>query len=299
MACDVPRGGGRGLSRSIPLILFHHATEGGSPVSTWLDEVFPVRKPIIGMCHLPALPGDPGFDKSVGMQGIIAHARKEIAALQEGGVDGILISNEFSLPYLTHTDPITAISMARVVGEVRDQIAVPFGVNVLWDAVASIDLAVATGAAFVREVFTGVYASDFGMWDTNVGRTARHRLTVDAENVRLLFNIVPEAASYVAARDLAQLTRSTVFNCVPDGLCVSGLTAGAPTDTSTLKTVKEHAGSVPVFVNTGVRPDTLEESIQFADAGIVGTFFKKDGKFENDVDVARVKDLMSVAIAVR
>jgi len=268
-------------------------------VSTWLDDVFPVTKPIIGMCHLPALPGDPAYDKNGGMDAIIAHARHEITALQEGGVDGILISNEFSLPYLTETEPITAISMARVIGEIRSELSVPFGVNVLWDAVRSIDLAVATGAAFVREIFTGVYASDFGLWNTNVGKTARHRQAVSGGDVRLLFNIVPEAAAYVAERDLAQLTRSTVFNCVPDGLCVSGLTAGAPTDTSTLKIVKEHAGSTPVFVNTGVRPDTLAESMKFADAGIVGTFFKKDGKFENDVDKARVEDLMSVARSVR
>jgi membrane complex biogenesis BtpA family protein len=268
-------------------------------VSTWLDEIFPVTKPIIGMCHLPALPGDPGYDRAGGMSAIVAHARREITALQEGGVDGILISNEFSLPYLTQTEPITAVAMARVIGEISDELAVPFGVNVLWDAVASIDLAVATGASFVREVFTGVYASDFGLWNTNVGRTARHRLAVSGGDVRLLFNIVPEAAAYMADRDIAQLTKSTVFNCVPDGLCVSGLTAGAPTDTSTLSIVKEHAGDVPVFVNTGVRPDTIAESLRYADAAIVGTFFKKDGRFENDAESGRVAELMSVVKSVR
>ncbi len=268
-------------------------------MSTWLNDVFPAPKPIIGMCHLPALPGDTAYDKTAGMSAIVEHAKREIAALQEGGVDGILISNEFSLPYLTETEPITAVSMARVIGEVADDLAVPFGVNVLWDAVASIDLAVATGARFVREVFTGVYASDFGLWNTHVGKTARHRVAMSGSDVRLLFNIVPEAASYMAERDLAQLTQSTVFNCVPDGLCVSGLTAGAATETSTLKTVKEHAGSVPVFVNTGVKPDTLVESLRFADGAIVGTFFKKDGVFENDVDIARVRELMDVVREAR
>lgn len=268
-------------------------------MTTWLDDVFPVTKPVIGMCHLPALPGDPAFDRAGGMEAVVAHARREIAALQDGGVDGILISNEFSLPYLTETEPITAISMARVIGEIRDDLAVPFGVNVLWDAVRSIDLAVATGAAFVREIFTGVYASDFGLWNTDVGRTARHRQAVGGGQVRLLFNIVPEAAAYVAERDLAQLTRSTVFNCVPDGLCVSGLTAGAPTETTTLRVVKENAGATPVIVNTGVRPETLAESMRFADAAIVGTFFKHDGRFENAVDPARVRDLMAVAQSVR
>lgn len=267
--------------------------------ATWLDDLFPVSKPIIGMCHLPALPGDPAYDAAGGMEAIIAHARREIEALQSGGIDGILISNEFSLPYLTDTEPITAISMARVIGEVRSQLSVPFGVNVLWDAVASIDLAVATGASFVREVFTGVYASDFGLWSTNVGRTARHRIAVSGSDVRLLFNIVPEAASYMAERDIEQLTRSTVFNCVPDGLCVSGLTAGAPTDTSTLSAVKRNAGAVPVVVNTGVRPDTVVESLQYADAAIVGTYFKEDGVFENSADASRVAELMSAVKAAR
>ena len=268
-------------------------------MTTWLDEVFAVRKPIIGMCHLPALPGDPGYDRVGGMASIVAHARREVSSLQQGGVDGILISNEFSLPYLTKTEPVTAIAMARVIGEIRAELDVPFGVNVLWDGVASIDLAVATGASFVREVFTGVYASDFGVWNTDVGNAARHRRRVDAEGVRLLYNIVPEAAKYLADRDLAQLTRSTVFNGAPDGLCVSGLTAGAGTDTSALKVVKEHAGNVPVFVNTGVKPETIAESLEFADAAIVGTWFKENGVFENDVQSGRVDELMSVVRGLR
>ena len=268
-------------------------------MTTWLDDVFDVKKPIIGMCHLPALPGDPSYDSAGGMAAILAHGRREITALQEGGVDGILISNEFSLPYLTQTEPITAIAMARVIGELRAELSVPFGVNVLWDGVASIDLAVATGASFVREVFTGVYASDFGMWNTDVGRAARHRVRVSAQGVNLLYNIVPEAAAYLGGRDLAQMTRSTVFNGAPDGLCVSGLTAGASTDTQTLKIVKENAGNTPVFVNTGVRPDTVVESLKYADAAIVGTYFKRDGKFENNAEAEHVAGLMEVVRTVR
>ena len=260
---------------------------------TWLSEVFDVSKPVIGMCHLPALPGDPGFDAAGGVRAVVEHGRREIAALQEGGVDGILISNEFSLPYLTKTEPITAITMARVIGELSDEISVPFGVNVLWDAVASIDLAMATGARFVREIFTGVYGSDFGVWDTNVGATARHRQRLGAGDVRLLFNIVPEAAAYLGGRSIADVARSTVFNSRPDGLCVSGLTAGAPTDTSTLSVVKQNAGDTPVVVNTGVRAENVKEQLSIADAAIVGTYFKQDGKFENSVDKDRVATLMS------
>ena len=265
----------------------------------WLHEVFRVQKPVIGMCHLMALPGDPGYDAGRGLDAVLDHARTELRHLQEGGVDGVLISNEFSLPYLTKTEPITAITMARIIGELRAEIAVPFGVNVLWDGTASIDLAVATGARFVREIFTGAYASDFGVWNTNVGASARHRRAVDGQDVRLLFNIVPEAAAYLAPRDLASIAKSTIFNCLPDGLCISGLTAGAPTDTSMLKVVKDIAVDTAVVVNTGVNADNVREQLSIADAAIVGTFFKRDGKFENTVDPARVRRLMTEVEALR
>lgn len=252
-------------------------------------------KPVIAMLHLSALPGDTLYDSQAGMKAVVERARRELHALQDGGVDGVLISNEFSLPYLTKTEPITAVSMARVIGELVDEIEIPFGVNVLWDGRASIDLAVATGAQYVREIFTGVYASDFGLWNTNVGEVARHRHRIGADNVKLFFNIVPESAKYLADRDMASLTRSTVFATLPDAICVSGLTAGAPTDTQALTLVKSEAGDVPVFVNTGVRAHNVGEQLSVADGAIVGTYFKQDGVFENEVDPKRVLELVGAA----
>lgn len=265
----------------------------------WLDDVFGVKKPVVAMLHLMALPGDPGYDTAGGMKAIISRARAELEALQAGGVDSVMFSNEFSLPYLTKTEPITAVSMARIIGELYDEISVPFGVNVLWDGIASIDLAHATGASFVREIFTGVYASDFGLWDTNVGQAARHRARLGAQKVKLLFNIVPESATYLAKRDIVELTKTTVFATLPDALCVSGLTAGAATDTEILTLVKGAAGAVPVFVNTGVRAENAGDQLSVADGAVVGTYFKKDGVFENAADQRRVEELMGVVKKMR
>ncbi len=261
----------------------------------WLGEVFSVPKPVIAMLHLSALPGDPGFDSAAGLAAVIDRARSELAILQEGKVDGVLISNEFSRPYLTKTEPITAITMARIIGELMDEISVPYGVNVLWDGAASIDLAVATGAKFVREIFTGVYASDFGLWNTNVGEVVRYRQRIGGSDVKLFFNIVPESAKYLAERELASVAKTTVFATLPDAICVSGLTAGAPTDTQSVAIVKAAAGDVPVFVNTGVRAENVGDQLAVADGAIVGTYFKKDGIFENQADLIRVEELMQAA----
>ncbi len=262
-------------------------------MTAWIEETFEVKeKPIIAMCHLGALPGDPHYDEKGGMAEVIRWARKDLQALQEGGVDAVMFSNEFSMPYLTKVHTVTVAAMARVIGELMGEIRIPFGVNVLWDPSASLDLAAATGAKFVREIFSGVYASDFGLWNPNCGEIARHQRAVSAGEVKLLFNIVPEAAKYLADRDVVDIARSTVFNHQPDALCVSGLTAGAQTDASVLKRVKTVTGDTPVFANTGVRLENVAEQLAVADGAVVGTTFKIDGKFENHVDRERVRAFM-------
>lgn len=266
---------------------------------SWIKDLFTTHKPIIAMCHLEALPGDPEYDPAKGMEWVVERARRDMLALQSGGVDAIMFSNERSLPYLTRVEPITTVSMARVIAELKGELTIPFGVNVLWDPIASIDLAVATGAQFVREIFTGVYASDFGLWNTNAGQTVRHQHAVHGQNVRLLFNIVPEASAYLAERDIVSIARSTVFNARPDALCVSGLTAGVAADQGTLQRVKEVIGDTPVFANTGVRLDTLEAILTVADGAITGTTFKRDGHTWNEVDSARVCEFMQKVRAIR
>ena len=260
----------------------------------WTEKLLNTKKPIIAMLHLNALPGDPYFDEKRGMQGVIEDARKDLYALQNGGVDAVMFSNEFSLPYLTDVKTETVAAMAYVIGVLSSEITVPFGVNVLWDAKKSLDLAKAVGASFVREIFTGVYGSDFGIWNTNVGETIRHQYRIGAQDVKLLFNIVPEAAAYLGDRTIESIAKSTVFNNRPDALCVSGLTAGAETDSAVLKRVKDAVKDTVVFANTGVRTTNVVEQLSIADAAVVGTTFKYDGKFENHVDEARVKEFMDV-----
>jgi uncharacterized protein len=264
----------------------------------WLCDMFGTPKPIIAMCHLQALPGDPGYDRAGGMAKVVELAARDLEGLQAGGVDGVMFSNEFSLPYLTKVKPETTAAMARVIGELRRAIRVPYGVNVLWDPIASIELAAATDAQFMREIVTGVYASDFGLWNTNAGETMRRRAAL-APDLRVLFNIVPEAASYLGSRTPVDIARTTVFNNRPDALCVSGLTAGAETDTQLMAEIKKAVPDTIVLCNTGCRVDNVERQLKVADGAVVGTAFKADGRFDNLVDPARVREFMDKVKSIR
>jgi len=173
-------------------------------MSPALHDLFGVSKPIIAMVHLRALPGRPRHDREAGMRPITEAVARDLAALQDAGVDGLLFCNEADLPYRLSVGPEAAAAMAAVIGEVGREIRRPFGVDLVWDPVASLAVARATGASFVREVFTGVYESDLGIMRPDFGSIAAYRAGIGAESVALFANITPEFASSLGPRTITE-----------------------------------------------------------------------------------------------
>ena len=122
-------------------------------MTTRFSAVFESSKPVIGMVHLGAMPGTPLHDPEADL---VAAARADLLALQAAGFDAVMFGNENDRPYELEVDTASTATMAAIIGELKSEITVPFGVNVLWDPMASVALGAATGAAFVREIFTGV-----------------------------------------------------------------------------------------------------------------------------------------------
>src|SRR3990167_2590746 len=189
-------------------------------------EVFGDKKPVIAMVHLGAMPGTPLHDARAGVEGIIAGAAADLAALQAAGFDAVMFGNENDRPYELKVDTASTATMAYVIGRLRDRITVPFGVNVLWDPMATMALAAATGAAFVREIFTGTYASDMGVWAPDAGAALRYAQRIGAGGVAKLYNVSAEFAGSLDPRSLPDRARSAVFSSIPDAVLVSGAITG-------------------------------------------------------------------------
>ena len=117
----------------------------------WLKEVFNTEKPVIGMVHLHAMPTDPRYEKDKGIEYIIECAKKDIIALQEGGVDGLLFCNEYAIPYTANIKGITIATYARVVGELRSVMTLPFGITCPSNPYATYDIAVVMTNDFIEE----------------------------------------------------------------------------------------------------------------------------------------------------
>ena len=268
--------------------------------TSWLTELTGKPKPIIGMVHLPALPGTPLFDANGGMAAIRDWAKRDLDALQTGGIHAVMFCNENDRPYRLDADAACVAALTDVVASLRSELSVPFGVNLLWDPLATIAVAAATGAAFCREIFAGAFAGDFGLWVRSAGDAWRYRRQLGAEHIRLLFNINAEFAAPIAPRPIGEVARSVVFSSSPDAVCVSGGITGQSVETSTLGQV--HAAikdaGVPILVNTGFKASNAKESLHYADGAVVGSSLKVDGVTWNRVDRARVVELMRVVAEV-
>lgn len=258
--------------------------------------IFPsVAKPLIAMAHVPALPGTPLYDAERGVDGLIETVRRDVSVLRDAGFDAILFCNENDRPYELHAGPESAAVMTRVVTECKPS-DLPFGVDFLWDPRIALATAVATGAAFMREVVTGVWESDMGLWNTDAAHTLRERRRLDATDIAVLMNVTPEFASAIGSRTSAQIAHSTVVSSLADAILVSGPMAGAGPDESTLRSVRDAVpADVPVILNTGANHETIASMLTYADGCIVGSALKVDGYTWNPVDPGRATSFVEAA----
>jgi len=264
-----------------------------------LKDTFGADKPIVAMAHFPPLPGSPGHDARRGMNAVIDAVAADIAKLQAGGVDAIMFGNEGDRPYVLKATPPSLAAMAAAIGILKSQVTVPFGVNYLWDPVATVALGAATGARFGREIFTGVYASDMGVWAPDCAGALRLRHELGRDDMKLLFNINAEFAAPLDTRPIEKRATSAVFSSLADVICVSGPMTGEPVDNADLKRVKDAVKGTPVFANTGVNIDNVAAILRVADGCVIGTHFKVDGNTWNPVDGDRVKRFMDVVASLR
>jgi len=265
-------------------------------VTTRFSRIFPgIEKPLIAMAHVPPLPGTPLYDAALGVQGLVDSVRRDTDVLLEAGFDAILFCNEGDRPYQLQAGLEASAVMSRVVTECRPADRV-FGVDFLWDARCALAIAVATGAAFMREVVTGAWESDMGLWQPDAATVLRDRRRFDRDDLGIFMNITPEFASSIGRRTPAETARSTVVSSLADVILVSGPMAGAEPELTTVAEVREAVPpDVPVLLNTGSKAGTIASYLKYADGCIVGSDLKVDGYTWNSVDPLRATKFIEAA----
>jgi len=255
-----------------------------------------LARTIIGMVHLPPLPGSPRWDGS--MARVVAAALADARALSEGGVDAILVENFGDAPFTPgRVEPATVAAMSVAAAAVREALPrTPLGVNVLKnDARAALAVAAAVGAEFIRvNVHAGAVLADQGIVQSDAYGTLRDRRLLGVQ-VAIFADVGGKHAVPLAPVEVEQTARDLVHRGLADALVVSGPATGQATPLAEVKRVRSAVPDVPLLVGSGVTAETAAELLSVADGLIVGTSVKRDGDVRLPVDRARVERLVAAA----
>lgn len=260
--------------------------------NAWLG----VSKPVIGMVHLRALPGAPGYRGDYGA--VRDAAIRDAMALADGGVHGVILENFGDTPFFPGAVPAHTIAhMTELAAAVVQRVGpgVPVGVNVLRnDGCAALSIAHAVGAQFVRiNILCGARVTDQGVIQGVAHDVMRLRRSLGADRVRVFADVDVKHSAPLGVRPVEDEVHDVIDRGGADAVIVSGAGTGKATDLDKLARVKAAAGDTPVFVGSGVTAETIADYAAHADGFIVGTSLKVDGVADHPVDTDRVRQLIA------
>ena len=268
-----------------------------SPAANALERTFGRPACLIGVVHLLPLPGAAKAPARAAdaMRAVLERALADARALEDGGLDGVIVENFGDVPFHGAKVPAaTVAAMSAVAGELRRAVRRPLGVNVLRNDVnAALAIAAGCGLDFVRvNVHAGAMVTDQGVLEGDAAATLAERRRLGADHVLILADVLVKHATPLAGTRealLPQLAEDTFRRGLADALVVTGAGTGKATPLGDVATVKKAVPEAPVLVGSGVTLETVKDVLATAQGAIVGTWFKEEGRVDRPVDVERVR----------
>ncbi len=258
-----------------------------------MDKLNFMIKPVIGVVHLPPLPGSPlfrGWETSI--DEIIDRAVTDAMTLVEGGIDAIIIENFNDKPFKPRVrEPETIAAMTAIVREVKKKTGAIVGVNILRNSgPEALAVAYATGASFIR-VNALVYPiyTPAGFIEPVAREIADMKAKLNAR-IQVLADIHVKHAVSIPGLTITEEAIEAAERGLADALIITGARTSEPVNLKDVVLARK-AGK-PVLIGSGVTPDNIKLYWKVADGFIVGSYFKEEGRPENPVVLARVKELM-------
>lgn len=150
-------------------------------------------------------------------------------------------------------------------------------------------IAKACGFNFIRaEGFVFSHIADEGFTDANAGQILRYRTQIQADDVLVLADIKKKHSSHAITSDVSlEETAKAAEFFLADGLVLTGTSTGRAADLQEFAAMRSATG-LPLLVGSGVTALNLADYMT-ADAVIVGSHFKVDGRWQNGLDEARIR----------
>lgn len=245
---------------------------------------------MIGVIHLPPLPGSPRFTGS--MIQVLEAARRDAEVLAAAGFDGVLVENFGDAPFVRGRVAAETVAALAVCAEhARRHSGLALGVNVLRnDGLSALAIAAASGACFVRvNVFVGARVTDQGIIETDAAELMRARRAMGLEStVAVVTDVSVKHSSALADIRIDDEAVEAVERGLADGVIVSGGRTGEAASRDAVLAVRA-ACRAPVWMGSGVTAETLAEWLTVASGVIVGSDLRANGQAGGPIDRERAE----------
>ena len=226
---------------------------------------------------------------------MIDQALSDLEIYQGDGVDSILLENDHDLPYIQPPlDERGVALMTQIARETRQRFSGPIGIQMLEAAnVTSLEIASEADLDYIRvEAYVFAHMGGSGIIDGSAGKILRRRKELGAEHIQVFADVKKKHGSHSLTIDLdiAEEIRQAEFFLV-DGVIVTSQFTGSSPDKDDLRKAKS-ATELPVLIGSGMTAENIREYMTLADGFIVGSYFRKDGKFLETLEPHRLQTFM-------
>ncbi len=255
---------------------------------------------LAAMIAVLPLPGSPLYDG--GDQKVIDQALADLEVYKEAGVDSILLENDHDLPYIQPPlDEKGVTLMTKIAKEVRGRFNGPIGIQMLEAAnITSLEIAAKADLDYIRvEAFVFAHVGGSGIINGSAGKILRRRKELEAEHIKVFADVKKKHGSHSLTIDLDikdEIMQAEFF--LADGVIVTGQFTGMNPDKNDLIKAKS-ATKLPVLIGSGMTTENIEDYLPLADGFVVGSYFRKNGKFLEKLEPERLNKFMKVFVSAR
>jgi len=243
------------------------------------------------MIQPDALPGS-YLNRGKTLETIRKEVLAEVEMVARIGFDGVILQNMHDVPIGQTARPETIGYMTRLACDIRQHFPqLILGILVNWDGLASLAVAEAAGADFVRveHLYTGVSVSSVGFMQGQCGPICEMRKRLSSP-IPVYADVQEVNSTYVSPKPKAAAAVEVVRSAFADGVFVSG--AGTEESLSYVRQIKQRMPGVPVFLGGGATGENVRELLRYYDGVSVATWIK-NGNMRNPIDPQRAQLFLS------
>jgi len=255
---------------------------------------------LAAMIAVLPLPGSPLYDGYDGK--VVDQALSDLEVYKNAGVDSILFENDHDLPYIQPPlDEKGVALMMEIVKEARKRFDGPIGIQMLEAAnITSLEIAVEADLDYIRvEAFVFAHVGGSGIINGSAGKILRRRKELQAEHIKVFADVKKKHGSHSLTIDLDiqdEVMQAEFF--LADGVIVTSQFTGIHPDKEDVVKAKR-ATKLPVLIGSGMTAENIQDYLAFADGFIVGSYFRKDGRFLETLEPERLHAFMKVFVSAR